>query len=428
MSGGAPIPVEPDGEPDVGRWGWYSIGINVLLGAINLVVALASGSLAVRAELIHNVVDLLTAVAVLVGLKLSTRRTKTFPYGLYKLENVISVVLGVMTFITAYEIARDALSGPVQVARVNGWMLGGVVVATIIPLVFSRFELQAGRRANSPALVADAKEYRAHVFTTGVVLAALLAQMVDFPIDRIAALVVVVAIVKTGWELLSEGMRVLLDASLEPEALLKMREIMEREPAVASVESVTGRNAGRYRFVEGEVTLRVQDLSKAEAATRRMEDAIRDAIGHVERVLIHAEPMERTHLLYAVPLSDPGGTISEHYGEAPHVALFRIRLANQSVVERRVLDNPFVEEERAKGIRVSEWLVEEKVDVLLLRAGIRGKGPEYVFRDAAIEVRQIECQRLEEAIDAVRRHPEVEGREQALSSVDAGREDDGDGR
>jgi divalent metal cation (Fe/Co/Zn/Cd) transporter len=127
-----------DGQTaDVERWGWYSIGINVILALINLVVALASGSLAVEAEMIHNIVDFLTAVGVLIGLKLATRKSKAFPYGLYKIENVVSVVLAVMTFFTAYEIARDALFAPARVATVNAWMLVGVVVATAIPLAFS---------------------------------------------------------------------------------------------------------------------------------------------------------------------------------------------------------------------------------------------------------------------------------------------------
>ena len=81
-------------------WGWYSIGVNVVLAAINLTIAFASRSLAVEAEMIHNIVDLLAAVAVLVGLKLSTRKSNVFPYGLYKLENVIAVVLAGMIFFT----------------------------------------------------------------------------------------------------------------------------------------------------------------------------------------------------------------------------------------------------------------------------------------------------------------------------------------
>jgi cation diffusion facilitator family transporter len=390
---------------NVERWGWYSIGINVLLAAINLGIALASGSLAVRAEMVHNAVDFLTAVAVLIGLKLSKRKSKEFPYGLYKLENVITVGLAVMIFVTAYEIARDALFTPAQVAtvyRVDPWMLGGVIVATIIPLVFSHFELQVGQEANSPALIADAREYRAHVFTTGVVFAALLGQWFNLPLDRIAALVIVVAIGKTGWELLSDGMRVLLDASLDPDTLLDIREIILDEPTVAELKWVTGRNAGRFRFVEAELTLRVQDLEKAEAVTRSIEAQINQAVPHVERVLIHAEPMERTHLRYAAPLAEADGLLSEHFGEAPYFALVRLRLADGVIEEGRTLANPFLQEERAKGIRVAEWLVDHKVDVVFLKESLRGKGPTYVFGDAAVEMRETDAATLDDALESAR--------------------------
>ena len=41
-----PMPLE--------RWGWYSIGINLVLVAVHAWIAAASGSLAVAAELVHN--------------------------------------------------------------------------------------------------------------------------------------------------------------------------------------------------------------------------------------------------------------------------------------------------------------------------------------------------------------------------------------
>jgi cation diffusion facilitator family transporter len=392
------------GEPgNVERWGWYSIGINVVLAVINLVVALRSGSLAVRAEMVHNLVDFLTAVAVLIGLKLSTRKTKAFPYGLYKLENVITVGLAMMIFVTAYEIARDALFVPSRRASVDLWMLGGVIVATVIPLVFSHFELQAGQGANSPALIADAREYRAHVFTTGVVFAALLGQWFNLPLDRFAALVIVVAIAKTGWELLTDGMRVLLDASLDPETLLRIREIILDEPTVGQLKWVTGRNAGRFRFVEAELTLRVRDLKKAEAITRRVEEKIDQAVPFVERVLIHAEPVERTHLRYVAPIAGADGRLSEHFGEAPMFALVTLRLEDGAVTERRILPNPYLAEERAKGIRVAEWLVQQKVDVVFLRDSLRGKGPVYVFSDASVEMRETGADSLEEAVEEARK-------------------------
>ena len=54
---------------NVERWGWYSVGLNVLLAALHAAIAAASGSLAVAAELVHNMMDFASAVAVLAGLK-----------------------------------------------------------------------------------------------------------------------------------------------------------------------------------------------------------------------------------------------------------------------------------------------------------------------------------------------------------------------
>ncbi len=386
----------------VERWGWYSVGINVILIVVDFIIARATGSLAVQAELVHNMVDFVTAVAVVIGLKLSSRKTRDFPYGLYKLENVIAVFLGVMTFLTAYEIARDALFASEAVVRVSAGSLIGVVVAAAIPLTFSVFELRAAEAANSPALTADAKEYRAHVFTTGVVFAALLGRWIDLPLDRIAALVIVVAIVKTGWDLLSDGMRVLLDASLDAETLLAIRKTILEEPLVSDLAWVTGRNAGRYRFVEAEVTVRTHSLEKTETAVARVEDAIQEKVPFVERVLIHAEPMARDVLTYAVPLETIEGAISPHFGEAPYYALARIHVRDGEVLDLQVVSTPTFDVERGRGIKVAEWLVDRKVDGVLVTESLQGKGPVYVLRDAGIELQETEAGTLDAALEILR--------------------------
>ncbi len=382
----------------VERWGWYSVGINVILVAINLSIATASGSLAVAAEMVHNVVDFIAAVGVLIGLKLATRKTRAFPYGLYKLENVTSVVIAAMIFVTAYEIVKGAMSGGARETVVNPWMIVGIVLAAAIPLIFSRLEMRAGQEANSPALIADAKEYSVHGLTSGMALLALIGQSAGLAIDRIAALLIVVVIAKTGWDLLSDGMRVLLDASLSPDMLLEVRQIIEAEPAVGELRWVTGRNAGRFRFIEAELALRVQDLSKAERVTRQIEERIRKQVPMVERVLIHAEPMQRTHLRIAAPLSDDRHTLSEHFGEAPYFGLAVVRLADRAVIEEQTLENPFRESSKAKGIQVAEWLAQRQVDALLLKEDLKGKGPEYVFRDASTEMMLTDQTSLDEAI------------------------------
>ena len=390
------------------RVAWASIAVNVFLSLLNLVIAASSGSLAVAAEMVHNLVDLVASVAVLAGVKISERESRAFPYGLYKVENVVAVGVAVLIFFTGYEIAREAIFAEAQAATVNGWMLAGVALSAIIPLAFSFYEMRVGRELNSPSLMADAAEYRAHVFSSGVVFLALIGQMVGFPLDRYAALVIVVLIAKTGWELLSDGMRVLLDASLEAETLDQVRTILESEPTVTEVRSLAGRNAGRYRFLEAEVALRVDDLEKAHAVSNRLGRAIRDQVPHVERVRIHYEPRVRTHLRYAVPLADAGGTVSEHFGESPYFGLVTVRVADgqrsegssPQVERQEVLMNPHKDVEKAKGILVGEWLVDLNTDVLLLRQEerVHGRGSAYVMADAGVETRLTQAATLIEAV------------------------------
>jgi cation diffusion facilitator family transporter len=383
---------------NIERWGWYSIAVNVLLALLHGLIAFYSESLAVAAELTHNIIDMAAAVAVLIGLKLAGRKSKSFPYGLYKVENLVAGGVAIMIFLTAYEIARDALLAPRAPVCAEAWMLAALVATAALPLAFSHFLLRAGQAANSPALIAAAREYRVHVFTTGLAFAALLAEWFHYPLDRFAALVIVVAVVKTGWELLRDAMRVLVDASLDAETLDRIRNIINAEAAVAEVKWITGRNAGRFRFVEAGVSLRVGEAEKVEAVTARVERSARAQVPHVERVLLHVEAPEAPVIRCAVPLGDREGTISAHFGEAPCFALVTLRRRDGVLDEQRIVDNPHTKLLRAKGIRVAEWLIAQKVDLVLSREDLRGKGPVYVLRDAGVELRHSDARSLEEVI------------------------------
>jgi len=383
----------------VERWGWGSIGINLILSLLNLGIAVASGSLAVTSEMVHNLVDLMASVVVLIGLKISQRRSKLFPYGLYKVENVVSVMLAGLIFFTGYEIVHEALFSYREQTIVNPWMLVGVLFSAVIPLIFSHFELRAGRAVNSPSLIASALEYRTHIFSSGIVFISLISYSFGINLDRIAALLVVFFITRTGWELLKDGMRVLLDASLDYETLAQVRQIIENDPAIVQIKTLTGRNSGRYRFLEAEVTLRIDDLKRAHDVSQRIEKAIRAEVPHVERVLIHYEPTVPIYRCYAFPLTTPDGSLSEHFGEAPYFELIRLRLSDREFEKEEVIQNPYRELSKAKGLRVAEWLVSQKVDRVVLKENLKGKGPEYVFADAGVEMIYTKAASVSSALD-----------------------------
>ncbi|MGE0657945.1 MAG: cation diffusion facilitator family transporter [Reyranellaceae bacterium] len=376
------------------RWGWYSIGVNLVVAALHGLIAVASGSIAVTAEFLHNITDLASAAAVVAGLKLAARKSRAFPYGLYKVENLVAVGIAMMIFLTAYEISSSVLTATAEIPRVDGWMLPSLIVTMAIPLAFSFFEMRVARRTNSPALLADAREYRVHAYTTGLAFAALLSAWFELPFDRIAALIIMIAVVKTGWDLLADGLRVLLDASLDATSVGEIKRIIEADPVVSEVNWVTGRNAGRFRFVEAGVTLRLVDLARAEAASRRIEAAVRSALPQIERILLHLEPPTPTRLRYALPLADLSGTISQHFGEAPYFAFVTLDRASGAIHEQNIRTNVHRAEERAKGLRVAEWLAREKVDRVVVPRSLEGRGPAYVFRDSGIELEMTEAQTL----------------------------------
>ncbi|MDD2467005.1 MAG: cation diffusion facilitator family transporter [Desulfobulbus sp.] len=380
------------------QWGWRSLALNILLAVLHGLVAYASGSLAVIAELIHNTVDLISSSAILIGLKLATRKSKEFPYGLYKIENLLAAFLAILIFVSAYEILLRALLAPVSSQETNAWMIILLVITTILPLVFSHFELRAAKAANSPALIADAKEYRVHMYTTALALLALLSQGSRFPFDRIAAALIIIAVLKTGWELLRDAMRVLLDASLDSKTLDHVSALISAAPAVAELRWLTGRNAGRFRFVEAGVIVRVDGLKKAEEALCDIESEIRQEVPYIERVLLHIEPGKSTNRRYAVPLAARDGAISNHFGEAPYFAIVTMRRNDSVALEQRIVRNDYQKIEKAKGIRVAEWLVREKIDVVLLKEDIQGKGPEYVFKDAGIRFHRTDRSTLTDVV------------------------------
>ncbi|RLB84963.1 MAG: cation transporter, partial [Deltaproteobacteria bacterium] len=86
--------------------GFYSLGINVFLVVLKGVLGWLSGSIGLIADAIHSLTDVISSGTVVAGIKLSRRKSKNFPYGLYKVENLVSLVSSILIFLAGYEIIR----------------------------------------------------------------------------------------------------------------------------------------------------------------------------------------------------------------------------------------------------------------------------------------------------------------------------------
>lgn len=363
-----------------------AIGVNLLLFAIKYYFSNLSGSIALKADAFHSLSDVVASSTVLGGLIIAKRKTRSFPYGLYKVENLASVVVALAILYAGYEIAVEAMHGGTIELQNVGAAIASVVCAISVSFLYSSYATRVGRQINSPSLVADAKHISVDMFASAAVLVGFLASFAGVKLDRVSAFVVVAIIAWSGGKILIDGIRVLLDASLDYQTLSLAEKLIVAEPQVMSIQKLMGRNSGRYKFIEANILLKVYELDRASFIANRIADSISKQIKHVDRVLIHYEPMQKKNRIYALPLEDDlKQRISGHFGEAPYFGLTTVRIKDNNVINQEILVNPFTQVEHGKGILVAEFLIRHSVDVVVTKESFAGKGPFYVFSNAAVE-------------------------------------------
>jgi predicted Fe-Mo cluster-binding NifX family protein len=96
--------------------------------------------------------------------------------------------------------------------------------------------------------------------------------------------------------------------------------------------------------------------------------------------------------------------ISPHFGEAPYFALVKVRVKDMKAIEQKIIENPFTQAEHGKGILVAEFLNNYSIDAVITKESFEGKGPFYVFSNAAVENLQTEREKIEEALEDIGLH------------------------
>jgi cation diffusion facilitator family transporter len=370
-----------------------SVATNVLVAGLKFFLGVFSGSLALLADAIHSSADIVSSASIWAGIRISRRKTKRFPYGLYKVENLVALLTSAIIFLAGYEIVHTVLwSGErVRAGRLL-YAIAGVATITLILLTFSRFELKRAKSLDSPSLKADAQHLATDLFSSSVILVGLVGTYlrINFPLDKAAALIIVGLIAWVGLKIAVDAIRVLLDASLDFNTMSTIRDVILETPQVSKINSLMGRSSGKYKFIETELMLKVRELEKAHFVANQIENRIKSKVPNVDHILIHYEPVKKETRVIAMPVLEDRVHLSEHFGEAPYFLLITLSNEDGRLLGESWLTNPFREMEKGKGIKVSEWLVSQGVDELIATKSLEHKGPYYVFADAGVLIEQTE--------------------------------------
>ena len=125
-----------DETKQIYRVAGYAFLLNLFLAIMKSILAFFSGSLAITASAIDSGTDAVASLVIYGGVKLSTKKTWSFPMDLYKIENVASVVIALFIFIAGYEIIREILSPVGSLPRISLSYILLLFAGTVATLVF----------------------------------------------------------------------------------------------------------------------------------------------------------------------------------------------------------------------------------------------------------------------------------------------------
>ena len=236
---------------NVGRIAFWG---NVGLFAIKILCGIAGGSKALLADAVHSAVDVITATIVMICLRVSkSPPDEEHPFGHGQVEYIASLFIGVSLITVAVFILHNAIIDILRGVSTQPNMIAllGLIVSIVGNELMFRQSLCCGERFRSPAMIANAWENRADVYSSFAALVGVVGAQLGFLfMDRVGAILVAVLITKSGIKMLRDAWHGILDRSLEDAVEDQIRHEAEADPDVLEVVLLKTRAIGQHRSVE----------------------------------------------------------------------------------------------------------------------------------------------------------------------------------
>ena len=298
MTGGPAGVLNPT-APRKTRAAALSIASNATLIVLKLVAGAITGSIAVITEAVHSGIDLMASIVAYFSVrKADEPPDESHPYGHDKVENVAAGIEGMLILVGAGIIIYESVRRLADHAGVEKLGFGIAVIgfSAVANTVVSTYLYRQARATDSPALEGDAAHLRTDAYTSaGVLVALILVEITGVQeLDAITALLVAVAIVWSGVQILNRSTRVLVDEVLPQDELTAVRAAIEEfgSDEVAGFHKLRARRAGSRRYVDLHVQFRSgTTLERAHELAHQLQHAIRSRVRGAD-VLIHLEPEE----------------------------------------------------------------------------------------------------------------------------------------
>ncbi len=279
---------------------------NLILAAIKFVGGVFGNSTALMADALHSLSDLLTDVVVLATHQIGKiPADSNHPYGHGRAETLGAVIVGSVIILAGiwigYDVWQVIESGSQLVPT---WLAAAMAtLSIIINEALFRYTRIVGQRENSPALIANAWHHRSDAISSVAALIGILGAHFGYPLmDPLAGGVVALMIMKVGYDILSRGIRDLMDTGLSEKKTKRIKEIIDGIPQVLKFHDLRTRKIGGEIFMDVHILVDT-DLTVSEGHTvaERVRRSLINEFDNLQDVLVHVDAEEDQDLLTLNP-------------------------------------------------------------------------------------------------------------------------------
>ncbi|MGK2880599.1 MAG: cation diffusion facilitator family transporter [Mycobacterium sp.] len=260
-------------------------------------VVIATGSVALLADTIHNFSDALTAVPLWIAFVLGRRRPNaSYTYGYGRAEDLAGVFIVIMIALSAVVAGFESVRRLIDPTELTyPWV---VAAAGLIGFAGNElvavYRIRIGRRIGSAALVADGLHARTDGFTSLAVVLGAVGVMLGFPLaDPLVGLAITIAILVVLRGAARDIYRRLMDA-VDPVLTHRATEAIETTDGVLDVDYLRLRWIGHRTIAEAGIVVEASlDLDAAHTVAHRVETRLLHDVPKLVGATIHVSPLRR---------------------------------------------------------------------------------------------------------------------------------------
>ena len=278
-------------------WGMLTnFGLAVFKSTIGLVV----GSISLFADGIHSLSDLLTDVAVLVGVHFGSKEPDSeHPYGHGRLETfstafvaAILILVGCgMIYKASGDIARMHATG-VEKVTISSWVIWIAMLSVVSKEILYRWTRIVAVRAHSSVVYANAWHHRSDALSSIAVIVGAIAVKFGYPHgDQLGAIVVGIMIILVGIKVIDGCIREFSERAVDARTVEQIQKIIEAEKRIRSWHKLRTRSVGREIFLDLHILVDPQlNITDAHEIADCLEGTLHKQMPQPVNVMVHVEP------------------------------------------------------------------------------------------------------------------------------------------